>query len=139
MHEIRFCRCAGGLLLCSLMALAGCSKDNALPCIPVQGKVMLGGRPLVGGWVTYVPLAEAAKGPRPEGPIDAQGFYALKTGGREGAPVGKYRATLTISGMDKGQNAEFNPLYSHWDKSPLIVPVAEDAPAGAYDLKLEPL
>jgi hypothetical protein len=93
----------------------------------------------VGGWITFIPLAEAAKGPRPEGPIDAEGLYWLKTGDRAGAPLGKYRATITISGKDKSQNTEFDPLYSHWDKSPLIVPVTEDAPAGAYDLTLRPL
>ena len=76
---------------------------------------------------------------RTEGAIDAQGLYSLKTAGREGAPLGKYRATLTISGSDKAQNSEFNPIYSHWDKSPLIVPVTDNASAGAYDLKLEPL
>jgi hypothetical protein len=139
MRVIQYLRCSVGLLVWGLVALAGCNKDSALPCFPVEGKVIMGARPLVGGWITFIPLAGDAKGQRPEGPIHAKGFYSLKTAGREGAPSGKYRATISISGIDKDQNSEFNPLYSHWDKSPLIVTVTQDPPAGAYDLKLEPL
>jgi hypothetical protein len=139
MGGIHHSPCAAGLLICYFLALAGCGKDNVVLCAPVQGKVTLGTRPLVGGWVTFIPLSEDGKGPRPEGRIDAQGHYSLKTAGRDGAPPGKYRATLAISGMDKAQNSEFNPLYGHWQKSPLIIAVIHDAPAGAYDLKLDPL
>jgi hypothetical protein len=122
-----------------LMALAGCGNSPAVgPCIQVKGKVTLAGKPLAGGAVAFIPLEAGANSPRPEGDIDANGFYSLRTGGKEGAPAGKYRATLTTSGVDKTQDSQFNPVYSHWEKSPLIVLVRENAPAGAYDLKLKP-
>jgi hypothetical protein len=123
----------------ALVATGGCSNGASIgPCVPVEGKVTLGAKPLVGGTVTFVPAEGQSNGPRPEGQIDAQGLYALKTGEKQGAPPGRYRAVVTISGLDKAQNAEFNPLYSHWDKSPLVIPVTENAAAGAYDLKLKP-
>jgi hypothetical protein len=126
-------------ILCGMLALAGCGNGRSVgPCVPVQGKVTLGGKPLVGGRVTFVPLEGNASGPRPEGDIDAKGRYSLTTGGKEGAPVGKYRATLTTSGMDKTQDAQFDARYSNWETSPLVIPVTENAPAGAYDLKLKP-
>jgi hypothetical protein len=132
--DIALVSCAVGLV-----ALAGCSNGASIgPCVAVEGKVTLGAKPLVGGTVMFVPLERESKGPRPEGEIDAQGLYALKTGGKEGAPPGRYRALVTISGLDKAQNAAFDPLYSHWDKSPLVVPVTEGAAAGTYDLKLKP-
>ena len=129
-----------GFAVCGLLALTGCSSRRSVgPCVPVQGKVTLGGKPLVGGTVSFIPLEGEADAPRPEGSIDAQGHYTLKTEGKEGAPAGKYRAILTTSGEDKKQDAQFNPQYSHWEKSPLVIQVAENAPPGAYDLKLAPL
>jgi hypothetical protein len=52
--------------------------------------------------------------------------------------VGKYRVILTTSGEDRKQSSQFNSKYSHWEKSPLLVEVKENASAGAYDLKLIP-
>jgi hypothetical protein len=109
------------------------------PCLPVQGKITLGNRPLVGGIVSLVPLEGGANRPRPEGTIDAQGHYSIKTAGREGAPAGKYRAIVTTSGEDKTQDTEFDPQYSHAEKSPLLVEVADNPPPGKYDLHLQPL
>jgi hypothetical protein len=104
----------------------------------VKGRVTLGGKPLVGGMVTFVPQGGPADQARPEGTIDAQGNYSVKTAGTDGAPVGKYRAAVTTSGEDKKQSAQFDPRYSNWEKSPLLVEVKEDPQAGAYDLKLVP-
>ena len=122
-----------------LLVLSGCGKgDSAGPCVPVKGRVTLGSRPLVGGTVTFIPLDGGADRPRPEGSVDSLGFYAVATAGVDGAPVGKYRATLTISGEDKKQNGQFDPRYSHWEKSPLLIEVKENPAAGAYDLTLVP-
>jgi hypothetical protein len=129
-----------GLSLCSLIALTGCRKGLVIgSCIPVEGKVTLGDRPLIGGTVSFIPLEGEGNRPRPEGTIDTQGRYSLTTAGKKGAPPGKYRAILTTSGEDKRQETLFNPLYSHWDRSPLLITVGESLPAGTYDLKLSPL
>jgi hypothetical protein len=120
-------------------ALAGCSIGRSVgQCVPVTGKITLGGKPLIGGTVMFIPLESDASAPRPEAQIDAQGLYSLKTEGIDGAPPGKYRAVVTTSGLDKKQDAQFNAVYSSWEKSPLVRQVADDAAPGAYDLKLDP-
>jgi hypothetical protein len=137
---MKFSRFAVFLCAWGLVALPGCGAGPAVgPCVPVRGKVTLGGKPLVGGSVTLIPLEGEGNRPRPEGTIDTQGMYSVRTAGKEGAPPGKYRATLTTGGEDKAQEALFDPRYSHWEKSPLIIQVSENPPAGAYDLPLEPL
>jgi hypothetical protein len=128
------------LLVCGAIVPGGCGKRLSVgPCLPVQGNVTLGGQPLVGGQVMFIPLNVEGERPRPEGVIDAQGHYSLKTVGKEGAPAGEYRAIITTSGQDKNQDSRFDPTYSHWEKSPLEVRVAENSPPGTYDLKLRPL
>jgi hypothetical protein len=128
--------CVGGLV-----ALSGCGSGPSAggTCLPVKGKVTLGGKLLVGGDITFVPLDGAPGRARPEGTVDKSGNYSVKTAGTEGAPAGKYRAVLTVSGEDREQLGQFDPLYSHWEKSPLVVEVKENVPAGAYDLKMTPL
>jgi hypothetical protein len=107
-------------------------------CAPVKGTVILGTKPLNGGSITLIAVEGDGQRPRPEGTIDAEGHYTLKTAGSEGAPPGKYRVAITTSGADKAQDSQFNPQYSHWDKSPLTIQVSDNPPPGAYDLKLVP-
>jgi hypothetical protein len=130
-----------GFCVCGLLALTGCGGNTRAtgPLVPVKGKVTLGGKPLVGGAVTFVPAEGAGSGPMPTGDIDSQGLYSLRTGAQEGAPVGKYRAIVTTGGEDKTQEAQFNSVYSSAQKSPLVVEVTENARPGAYDLPLVPL
>jgi hypothetical protein len=129
-----------GAAACGLVALGGCGKGRSVgPCVPVQGKVTLGGQPLAGGVVELIPLEGGPNLPRPEGRIDAQGGYSLTTAGKGGAPVGRYRVVVTTSGEDKKQESQFNSVYSHPENSPLILPVTEAAAPGAYDLRLTPL
>ena len=75
------------LVLCTsaLGALPGCNSARSVgPCVPVEGKVTLGDKPLAGGMVSFLPLEAEDGVPRSEGVVDAQGRYALKTAGREG-------------------------------------------------------
>jgi hypothetical protein len=126
------------VLLCGLAALAGCSSNSRSvgPCFPVAGKVTLGGVPLIGGTVSFVPLDAEPGTPWPTGTIDSQGAYSLQTSGQEGAPAGKYRAIITTSGEDKNQDERFDSVYSHAENSPLIREVTENAAPGYYDLPL---
>ena len=132
-----------GRLVClgAVLFLAGCGGKSALqslgvgPMVSVQGKVTLGGKPLMGGNVFFYPEGEV-KGFVPQGLIDAQGHYSLATSGEAGAPVGKYRATVEPASDDKAQDMLVDVRYTSWVNSPLLIEVRENAPAGAYDLKL---
>jgi hypothetical protein len=120
--------------------VAGCSASASVGTyFPVEGQVTLGKRPLVGGTVSLLPLDREGDVPHSEGTIDVQGHYKILTAGKQGAPLGRYRAIVTTSGEDKTQDSQFNSVYSHSENSPLTLEVLENAPAGYYDLKLHPL
>jgi hypothetical protein len=107
--------------------------------VPVEGKVTLGGKRLVGGTISFIPLEGEPNAPRPEGIIDDRGNYSLKTAGKDGAPAGEYRVIVTTSGADKTQDEVFDSRYSHTENSPLKREVTESAPAGTYDIELVPV
>jgi hypothetical protein len=73
------------------------------------------------------------------GQIDSGGNYTISSGGKPGAPLGKYKATVTPSmvptGGDKPPALGFNAMYKDQAKTPLRIEVV--ASGGAYDLKLE--
>ena len=136
--------CPIGLLVCfgGMVSLAGCGGKSALqklgvgPMVPVQGKVTLAGKPLMGGNVFLYPEGEV-KGYVPQGLIDSKGDYSLATSGEAGVPVGKYRVTVEPASEDKRQDMLVDVRYTSSVKSPLVLMVTENAPAGRYDLKLE--
>lgn len=137
---MRFGTIGAGMLLGLGAVVAGCggrSKSYG-PLVPVTGKVTLAGKPLVGGAVELVPYDNPADPLRPSGRVDAQGNYSVNTEGKPGAPAGKYRVCVETGGDDKAQEAHFDPKYSHFEKSPLIIQVAQGATAGSYDLKMNP-
>jgi hypothetical protein len=74
---------------------------------------------------------------QPQGFIDEEGNYFVSSYSQKGAPAGKYRVTVDPGSDDKTMDRKVDPVYQNWQKSPLIVTVEENAPAGAYDLKLE--
>jgi hypothetical protein len=133
-----------GLLVClaGLFALAGCNRTRPMPKefgarIPVEGKVTLDGKPLRGGNVQFYSLDRDVKALQPGGLIDSQGNYFVSTYGQKGAPAGKYRVTVDPASDDKKQDRLVDIRYQNWEKSPLVVEVKENAPAGAYDLNLK--
>lgn len=138
---MRFTTYAAGLLLMIAVAGAGgCQKGMPAelgPLYPVQGKVTLGGKPLRGGNVLFFALEHDVKISQPQGLIDAQGNYTVASYGKDGAPAGKYRVTVDPASDDKSMDLAVDGKYQSWEKSPLIVEIRENAPPGAYDLKLE--
>jgi len=132
-----------GLLACvgGLFPLAGCSGNKPLPAelgplVPVQGKVTVAGKPLRGGNVNFFPLEHDVAKCQPQGLIDAEGRYTVSSYGQKGAPAGKYRVTVDPASDDKDLDVLVDARYMNWEKSPVIVTVQENAPSGAYDLKL---
>ena len=74
------------LLLSSLMALIGCSKESGHPAqVPVQGTITLDGKPLSGAMVQFIPVG-STPGFASIGRTGAKGEYTL-TGSRGGKGV----------------------------------------------------
>jgi len=151
-------RLAALLGLCTFLALAGCGKGE-LKLVPVEGKVTVGGKSLTSGVVTYwlEGEAEGSKKVAPIGNIGTDGTYKMTTNGKDGAPVGRYKVTVStmmppgsdvpdLSG-DGGKKPpppkEANPAvridsrYISPKTTTLKVEVSENPSSGAYDLKLE--
>ena len=140
-------RLALGVVVCLGLA-SGCGK-NLPPMSPVSGKVTVNGQPLTAGQVALIPdvgipTQENTKDQPPTvglsaGIIGSDGTYKISTAGKEGAPAGKYRVTVTPSMIPSGDGkpapSGFNPKFSNDRSTPLKIEVPSTA-AGAYDLKL---
>jgi hypothetical protein len=132
---------AGVVALLLVPLLYGCG--DSIKTVPIRGKVTVGDEPVTSGNVSYVPLdtSKAAK-EMSVGPIDSNGEYTIHTGGKSGAPPGKYKVVVSPSmvptpGAKTKPTVPFNAKYSKGDTTPLEKEVKSDAPAGHYDLKLE--
>jgi len=141
---MRLGRCPFGVLLftCALGSVPGCSGTRPMPkefgaLYPVEGKVTFDGKPLRGGNVTFFALDHDVKQLQPMGLIDDQGNYFVSSYQQKGAPAGKYRVTIIPATNDKSIDLAVDDRYQNWEKSPLMVTVQENAPAGAYDLHLK--
>ena len=131
------------------LALAlGCGQgDGDLGrLVPVEGKVMLGDKPLTTGVVIFRP--DATKGNtskhEPRGPIDAEGNYKLVTAEkRDGAAPGWYKVGIIAAQQSTdAKNPYALPkslipsIYNDPEKSRLAVEVVEKPSPGAYDLRI---
>ena len=142
-------RCTKGLILLACVGgvgfPAGCSRNLPLPpgagpIVPVDGRVLLGDQPLKGGIVRFHPFDFSEENCLTQGQIDTQGRYALSCYHpyrEKGAPSGKYRVTVDPSSDEARQDGMVQGQYKDPAKTPLIVTVEANAPAGTYDLKLE--
>jgi hypothetical protein len=65
----------------------------------------------------------------------------MYTGGKTGAPPGRYKVTVTPvmvpTGGNKMPTVTFNTEYTDASKTKLIVNVAANTPASEYELKLK--
>jgi hypothetical protein len=86
------------LLVGAGLALAGisCSRSDRVPVYPVQGSVVLDGRPLAYAFVVFHP-EDSSTGTdlHPHAQADAEGEFLLSTyDNGDGAPAGEYRVTI---------------------------------------------
>ena len=106
------------LVALALAALCpACAKSGRKPVYPVQGQVLVKGRPAAQAQVTFHPLEDG--GPdsvRPVGHVDAQGRFRLTTYAEgDGAPEGEYRVTVQwflatrAGGSDEYQSVNYLP------------------------------
>jgi hypothetical protein len=95
------------------------------------------------GQVSLIPQSteEGKTVPPSSGQIDSSGNYEIFTGGKPGAPLGKYKVMVTPSmvpmpGAKSMPTTPYNEKYRQANKTTLEINVTEGAAAGAYDLKL---
>ena len=150
MKRLFFSRLVLVAVLVGAALVLGCGKEQSLAS--VSGKVTVDGTPLSGGQVTFIPDvpggkegAEAAsKLPTSgisSGAIGSDGTYKIYTGGKQGAPLGKYKVTVTPSMGPASDSTEapplgFNKKFADAHKTPLQKEVVASPAPGAYDLEL---
>ena len=136
-------RASIGFLFVAIILSTGC-KDPGEKLYPVSGKLLVDGKPVPAGNVTFYP--DGNKGNetlhQPMSVIDADGrFELLVPGGRKGAPAGWYK--VVVYAVDDPQPGKPNKYFVHKEytdveTTPLKVEVIAEAEAGRYDFKLKP-
>jgi hypothetical protein len=132
------------LLLAGLVFTSGCSNEPPLPpLVPCKGQVLVDGKLLTtGGNVTLIPeKTEAGKAAHHmmAGSIDSSGSFEIFTGGKPGAPVGKYKVTVSppmvpAEGAKKMPTAPYNEKFKNPTQTTLTIEVA--AGKETHELKL---
>jgi hypothetical protein len=112
----------------ALAALAGCGRSETLPAYQVyevQGKVVLAdGKPLNGGWISFVPKGDLPV--IPSGEIGPDGTFSLVTGGSgAGAPAGEYKVRIDAPQLPavKHKKPAIPVKYTDEDSSGLVITV----------------
>ena len=121
--------------LCGLaLSLTGCSETNSqLPVFPVQGTVLLKGKPLANALVALHPVDTSdPRATSCRATTDANGRFTISTyTANDGAPKGDYKATVELYQL-KGSGSSLEPgpnvlpvKYSLSTTTSLTVRVAE--------------
>jgi hypothetical protein len=120
----------------------GCG-ESLPPLAPVKGTVYAAdGSKLTSGQVSLVPETAdtTRKVPPSSGKIESDGTYEIFTGGKPGAPLVKYKITISPDmskgGMAQGK-APYDQKYREANKTPLKYEVVASPEANRYDLKLK--
>ena len=126
-------RRAAALCALALAALCpACARTGRKPVYPVQGQVLVKGRPAANAQVTFHPVEGGPDAVRPVGQVDEQGRLTLTTYAHgDGAPEGEYRvtvqwflATRTRGGAEEYQSVNYLPArYARAETSGLRVTV----------------
>jgi hypothetical protein len=140
MHRLRFSLLIFHLAFFGTILGAGCGKAS-VTLAPVSGKVTVGDKPVTSGQVSLVAVDANTSTDLSAGTIDANGEYKIFTGGSAGAPLGKYRITVTpnmvpTAGDTKATPMPFDRKYGDAKATPLSFEVVTNPASGAYDLKL---
>lgn len=137
-----------GRVLCTIFCgaaalLAGCGPAQEA-MHPVEGKILVDGKPLAKGSIVLFP--DAAKNNttqhQPRGTV-VDGRYKVITHPREGAPPGWYKVGVTaVEPSDpknpySDQRSTIPEKYGKVEETKVAVEVRRDPPAGAYDLEFK--
>src|SRR5439155_24541897 len=87
------------LLVCIAVAACGKSAPPLGEMAPVSGKVTVDNQPVTSGQVSFIPFDQGTTtgGSVCAGEIDSTGGYVINTAGKSGAPIGRYKVTVTPS------------------------------------------
>jgi hypothetical protein len=86
-------RVAPALFAAAALAFSSCSSDGLNP---VTGSVTVGGQPAAGATVMFFPEGASGMNVVPSsGVVGADGTFTLSTGGKTGAPTGRYIVAVT--------------------------------------------
>ncbi len=80
-----------------LLLSVGCGGPAAVATVPVSGKVTLDGQPVISGQVSFAAADDKVGAGLCTGIIGADGEYKISSDGKPGAPLGKYKVTVTPS------------------------------------------
>lgn len=124
----------------SLALVAGCGGGGPKR-VPVKGTVTLDGAPLDGGVLYY--FADSGKGNDHRiaavGPVRGGSYNIVTSAVKDsesgpGAPLGWYK--IYLDSTVPGHNEKVHERFTDATKTPISVEVVENAPPGAYDIKL---
>ncbi|HEY7330900.1 MAG TPA: hypothetical protein VH592_24885 [Gemmataceae bacterium] len=141
------------VVLVSIGLGSGCGQKSGGSLAPVTGKVTVDGKPLTGGSVSLIPdlpmgeegAKQASKLTSSElsgGAIKSDGTYKIQTGGKDGAPLGKYKVRVIpplteTKGAKETPDIGFDQENTDANKTKLKIEVVASPEAGRYDLKLK--
>jgi hypothetical protein len=128
------------------VALAGLAAGCGGGRHPVEGRVLLKGKPLTGQAGAVVLKPDAGKGNQsavaPVGVLQRDGTFTVLTDGRPGAPPGWYKVVVIATAPSANPNEDTRRLlhrrYESEATTPLAVEVVADPDPGRYDLQLSP-
>ncbi len=130
------------LLICAASSACGKSGTPLGEMAPVSGKVTVDGQAVTSGQVSLIPTDASIStgGSVCAGTIDSSGNYVINTAGKTGAPLGKYKVTVTVpmvpTGGGKMPSAPYHSKFSDQAKTPLTFTVEANPQPGAYDIKM---
>jgi hypothetical protein len=138
-------RCFRGLRQICLLVIAcaasvsGCSKSS-VPMASATGKVWIDGQPVTSGQVTFIPVDQSSKAGLSTGKIESNGEYKILTDGKSGAPLGRYKVTVTPvmmpSADGKAPSAAYNSKFQNPRDTTVTIEVLNDLPEGGYPILL---
>jgi hypothetical protein len=133
---------AGMFFIAGLVCFSGCNTEPPLPPLfPVKGTVKVGKELVTSGQITLIPVQAGGEGkvPPSSGQISESGEYEIFTGGKSGAPKGRYKVGVTPSMVPKEgakgpPKAPYSDKYRNPQASGVEIDVTESPKA--YDLTL---
>jgi hypothetical protein len=131
-----------GVALAWALVAAGCGA----PRHPVEGRVLLQGKPFQGKEGAVVLKPDVSKGNKATVPavgvLERDGRFSALTNGKPGVPAGWYKVilTATLPGANPNEQSPrvMNRRYETEATTPLAIEVVANPPPGSYDLKLSP-